>query len=102
MKAYLLCVLLIFTVARSFAQRGKNGSLTVTGVSTQVNAYTSVTANAVVNATTISVTNSSLTSSVLTTALAPGDLIMIIQMKGATMDINTNPTVGWGGTYTIS
>jgi hypothetical protein len=29
-------------------------------------------------------------------------LIMIIQMKGATMDINTNPTVGWGGTYTIS
>lgn len=102
MKAILLCFLFVFTSANFFAQRGKNGNYTVTAASTQVNAYTAVTANAAVNATTISVTSSTLTSSVLTTALAPGDLIMIIQMQGASMDINTTPTVGWGGTYTLS
>ncbi|MFY7989865.1 MAG: T9SS type A sorting domain-containing protein [Fluviicola sp.] len=102
MKAFLLCIIFVFTAANFFAQRGKNGNYTVTAASTQVNAYTSVTANAAVNATTISVTSSTLTSSVLTTALAPGDLIMIIQMQGATLDINTTPTTGWGSNYTLS
>ena len=102
MKAFLLCIIFVFTAVNFFAQRGKNGNYTVTAASTQVNAYTSVTANAAVNATTISVTSSTLTSSVLTTALAPGDLIMIIQMQGATLDVNTTPTTGWGGNYTLS
>lgn len=89
------------------AQRGKNGNYTVTAASVQINAYTALTVNAAVNATSLTVTSSSLTSSVLTTALAPGDLIMIIQMQGATLDINTTPAAppasgGWGGNYTIS
>jgi Ig-like domain CHU_C associated/Secretion system C-terminal sorting domain len=83
------------------AQRGKNGSYTVTGANTQINAYTSVTANAAVNATSITVASNTLTSGVLTTALAPGDLIMIIQMQGATMDVDVTPTASWGGHYTV-
>ena len=88
------------------AQRGKNGSYTVTAANTQLNCYTAVTANAAVNATSITVASNTLTNAVLSTNLAAGDLIMIIQMQGATMDIDPIPATpialgGWGGTYTV-
>ncbi|MCC6701149.1 MAG: hypothetical protein IT221_06480 [Fluviicola sp.] len=96
-------LLMVFTV---FSQRGKNGSYTVTAANTQLNAYTSLTANAAVGANSITVASNTLTNAVLTSALAAGDLIMIIQMQGATMDIDATPATpvalgGWGGTYTV-
>lgn len=97
---FTLLLLSVFS-ASILAQRGKNGSYTVTAANTQINAYTSVTANAAVNATAITVASNTLTSGVLTTALAPGDLIMIIQMQGATMDVDVTPTASWGGHYTV-
>ncbi|MDH4473213.1 MAG: gliding motility-associated C-terminal domain-containing protein [Fluviicola sp.] len=83
------------------AQRAKNGSYTVTVANTQINAYTAVTANAAVNATSITVASNTLTNGVLSTPLTQGDLIMIIQMQGATMDVDVTPTASWGGSYTV-
>ncbi|MES2554656.1 MAG: T9SS type A sorting domain-containing protein [Bacteroidota bacterium] len=102
LKNTTLTVLLLSVFSMSIlAQRGKNGNYTVAGANTQINAYTNVTANAAVNATSITVASNTLTSGVLATALAPGDLIMIIQMQGATMDVDVTPTASWGGHYTV-
>lgn len=83
------------------AQQGLHGNYTASG-SVVVNAYTNTTADLAVNSTVIQVANNTLTNSVLTTNLGPGDLILIIQMQGVDVDINTTPVVGWGGNYTIS
>jgi gliding motility-associated-like protein len=106
MKAKLLFIALSFFTLSVFAQRGKNLNYTATG-NVVVNAYTTLTANATVNASTITVASNSLTSVALPVALGAGDLILIIQMQGATMDINTTPATpvangGWGGNYTVS
>ncbi|MCW3104085.1 MAG: hypothetical protein JWO09_2525 [Bacteroidetes bacterium] len=70
----------------SFAQRGKDGNVTVNTANRIVNEYTGVTANVAAGATSISVTASSLNANGRFTGnLAPGDLIMIIQMQGATI-----------------
>ena len=103
-KLSFLALFSFFLLANStngFGQRSKNGSYTVSTSNTVLNSYTTLTANANANATSISVTNNSLTNPVLTSALSPGDLILIIQMQGATMDINTTPTVSWGSGYTV-
>ncbi len=91
----------------SFGQRGKHLAGTISAANTQVNSYTSLTADVSAGATTIAVANNTLTNAVLTANLGPGDLIMIIQMQGATMDINTTPGApiasgGWNSGYTLS
>ncbi len=98
-KTLLLSVLTISISA--FSQKGIHGNYTASGT-VVVNSYTNLTANSAVGATSISVASNSLTNTVLTTALAPGDLVLIVQMQGADMDINTTPTTGWGGNYTLS
>ncbi len=82
------------------AQRGKNNDFTVSTSPYVVNAYTTLSTDAAAGATSISVASSALTGGFFTTALAAGDLVMIIQMQGASVNINTTPTVSWGGTYT--
>src|ERR1039458_5685249 len=73
------------------AQRGKNGAPTVS-TNTVVNEYTTLTANAVSGATTITVASSTLNAhGRFSGNLAPGDLIMIIQIQGATI-AGTPPT----------
>jgi gliding motility-associated-like protein len=70
----------------SYAQRGKDGNITINTANKIVNEYTTLTANAVTGATTISVAASSLNSNGrFTASLAAGDLVMIIQMQGATI-----------------
>lgn len=82
-RIFLLLVLSgIFTLSLR-AQKGKDGALTVSAANTTVNAYTTLTADVNPNATSITVAS--------TASFAAGDLIMIIQMQGAT--INTN--IGW-------
>jgi len=68
-----------------FAQRAKNGNLTVSS-SVKVNEYTYLTANAPAGTNVITVASSTLNSNNRFSGnLTPGDLIMIIQMQGATL-----------------
>lgn len=101
-KSSILVLLFCFSASFAFSQRGKNGSYVASTTGQIVNAYTFLTANANANATTITVNNSSLTNSVLTSPLAAGDLVLIIQMQGATIDVNLTPTIDWGGNYTTA
>ena len=91
-------LLFIFITALSFAQRGKDGSVTITTANKVVNEYTTLTADAATGATSITVAASGLnTNSRFSAALAPGDLIMIIQMQGATLS-GLALSVGGGNT----
>jgi gliding motility-associated-like protein len=98
--------LLIFTVLFQFStplfsQRGKNGSFTVATTPYIMNTYTTVTTDVAAGSTIIPVTNSAMTGGFFgVTGLSSGDLIMIIQMRGASINVNTTPTVSWGGNYT--
>ncbi len=96
---FLLGVLCLF-LNDSFAQRAKDGVYTATTANIVVNSYTALTANASANQTSISVSDAVLTNAILTTALSPGDLLLIIQMQGASLDIDVTATVDWGGSYT--
>lgn len=102
MKIIFLLGVLCLLINDSTAQRAKNGSYTATSANIVVNSYTTMTANANANQTFISVGNGALTNSVLTTALAPGDLLLIIQMQGASLDVDVTPTVSWGSSYTTA
>ena len=93
-------LILILSPLIGLSQRGKNNDFTVTTSPYIVNAYTTLSTDASAGATSISVANSSLIGGFFTTALAAGDLIMIIQMQGASVNVNTGPTVVWGGNYT--
>jgi len=80
-------LVLSFTYASHsiYAQKGKNGNKSIGVTNTIVNEYTALTQDANAGATTIYVTNSGLNSnSRFPAILAAGDLLMIIQMKGAT------------------
>lgn len=85
----------------SFSQRGKHSSYTVTSTNTQLNTYTAVTADIASGATSITVANNAMTSSFFTAALGQGDLVMIIQMQGASMSIDPTPSTSWGQDYTF-
>ncbi len=71
---------------------GKNGALT-TSTSFIFNDYTPLTVDATIGATTINVV-SSLLNARITTPLAAGDLIFIIQIQGATMTVADDTTYG--------
>ncbi len=102
MRSILLSTLLLLISTLSFSQKAKNSDYTVTGAGTVLNAYTDVTANITASATSLTVASSTLTNGVnLTVPLAAGDLILIIQMQGASMDIRTDP-IFWPGNYTLS
>ena len=102
----LLAVILLYSLL-GFSQRGKDGSYTSTTANFVVNSSTYLTANATTNATSITVNSNSLTGGFFTGALAQGDLILIIQMQGASMDIDPITSIplasgGWGGHYTVA
>lgn len=67
-------------------QAGKNGALTVSAAGVVVNAYSALTADAAAGATTLTVAS--------TSGLSTGDLVLLIQMQGAT--INTTNTSSYG------
>ncbi len=96
----ILCIvavaLLWFVVPPSVhAQRGKDGALTLNGGTTVVNEFTALTANANAGTTILTVANSNLnTNGRFANALAPGDLVMVIQMQGATIDGANNANFG--------
>ena len=108
MRATKTTLLVLFTsivAVFSTAQRGKDGTFTVANPNSIVNSYTSLTTNAAVGNTSISVANSALNTGTIggfnyAASLAQGDLIMIIQTQGAELDINTYTVTGFGGNYT--
>lgn len=82
---YLLLVFIsIFSI--SYAQRGKDGNGTINTASSIVNEYTNLTADALSGSTSISVAGSGLNvNGRFSGNLASGDLILIIQMQGASI-----------------
>jgi hypothetical protein len=77
------------------ANPGKDGSKTITTANQIVNEFTNLTSNASAGATTISVGSSSLNSnSRFSSSLSAGDLILIIQMQGATITTTDNSSYG--------
>lgn len=101
-QVYFLCLLSLSFCTTMFAQRGKNGPLVVTST-VVVNEYTSLTANAAIGNTSITVANSALNAhSRFSQNLGAGDLVMIIQMQGASINgrpsgnISTPNDSSWG------
>jgi hypothetical protein len=77
------------------ANPGKDGSKTITIANQIVNEFTNLTANASSGATTITVSSSSLNAnSRFSSSLAAGDLILIIQMQGASITTTDNSSYG--------
>ena len=100
-RSVIIAAFLVFMTNIAFSQRGKEGDFTVTGANTIVNTYTSLTANAAAGGSSITVANNTMVGGAFGGALQAGDLLLIIQMQGATLDINTVPVVFWGGNYTV-
>ncbi len=96
-KSYLLLFCFLFTTIL-YAQRGKDGSLVVGTAGKIVNEYTRLTADAATGSTSLTVAASGLNAnSRFAASLAPGDLVMVIQMQGATLS-GTALNVGGGNT----
>lgn len=88
MKRIYILGLIIFLSFNLFSQRGKDGTPTIGAANTIVNIYTPVTSNITAGAgsNTISVGS--------TTGFAVGDLIMIIQMQGTSVNAYHGGTTG--------
>jgi gliding motility-associated-like protein len=85
-----------------FAQRGKHGAKTISSTGTIVNEYTNLTADALSGSNSLTVALSSLNiSNRFSVALQPGDLIMIIQVQGTTIDYSTNSSA-WGAILNLN
>jgi uncharacterized repeat protein (TIGR01451 family) len=83
----------------ALAQQGKTGAGNITGAGTIVNEYTNLTADVAAGATSITVASNTLNANNrFAAALAPGDLVMLVQMQGAT--INTTATTSAYGAIT--
>ena len=92
-SVFLLLAFCVFTTARIYGQAGKDGARTVSSPSTVLNDYTTLTANVSAGASSIQVASSALSTN-FSAPLAPGDLIFIIQMQGASMLTGDDSTYG--------
>ena len=86
-KQFFLIVILSFLISVSFGQRGKDGDANISTTNTVLNIYTSLIQDGNQGNNTISVVN--------TTGFSIGDLVLIIQMQGATLRGNVNNNT-WG------
>ena len=82
-----------------YGQVGFMGAGNIIGSNTDVNTRTYLTADATLGSTSIIVNNSSLSGSVFNGSLSSGDLILIIQMQGASITIANNSTYGGINNY---
>ncbi|MGE0562735.1 MAG: gliding motility-associated C-terminal domain-containing protein [Flavobacteriales bacterium] len=85
MKRIVLLTLTIFSILTINAQRGKDGAKVVTGPAEEVNAYTMLTSDANAGDTLINVTSSTLSTN-FSSNLSAGDLVMIYQVQGASVE----------------
>jgi len=92
MKKLLVFLPLVLISIINIAQIGKHGILTITTANRVVNEYTTLNANANAGATSLNVVSNSLNANGrFSGSLEAGDLIMIIQMSGVTMNANSHP-----------
>ena len=91
MNKLLFPLLLLSITFHGLAQRGKDGSYTVTSLNALVNSYTVLNANASAGQSVITVTSNTMVGGFFQGVLTPGDLIMIIQMQGANLNVDTYP-----------
>lgn len=91
MKQLFLFSFILSTTLHGLAQRGKDGSYTVTSLNALVNSYTVLNANASAGQTLITVASNTMVGGFFQGVLTPGDLIMIIQMQGGTLNVDTYP-----------
>ncbi|MDG2226525.1 MAG: gliding motility-associated C-terminal domain-containing protein [Flavobacteriales bacterium] len=98
-----LSTALVLSIGFSFGQKGKNGTITLSGSTNIVNVFTTLTANAASGNSVISVGNSSLNSNSygFSGNLEPGDLILIIQTQGIGEADMIGAPNGWDGTYAL-
>lgn len=90
MKPYLRSLFFIFLVSfQVLGQRAKDGNYTVTSSNSVLNSYTTLSNNATIGQSLISVSSNGLNGGFFTTNLAAGDLILIIQMQGASLNVDT-------------
>ncbi len=89
-KSFTLLFFVLVTLFAS-AQPGKDGSKTIASSGTVINAYTALLSTASTGAVTISATVANLNNG---TALAAGDLLLIIGMQGADMNTSNAPAYG--------
>lgn len=83
----LYAIALILISFTTFSQRGKDGNYTVMNSGEVLNSYTYLTVDAASGASSLTVNNNTLNSgSFFSSNLGPGDLVFIIQMKGADMN----------------
>ncbi|MBK8254220.1 MAG: hypothetical protein IPK82_16325 [Polyangiaceae bacterium] len=76
------------------AVAGQDGAVTVTAANTILNQYAVLAADAAVGATSLSVTNISDLNSATFGPLGAGDMIMVVQMQGATIDVTNTAQYG--------
>jgi hypothetical protein len=76
----------LLPAATARAQAGKNGALVVSGPNVVVNQYTALATDAAAGAVSLTVAS--------TTSLSPGDLVMVIQMQGASIDASNTAAYG--------
>lgn len=88
MKKYFYFFISFVTYFGCFAQPGKNGALIVSSANQILNQYIPVSVNIAAGSNTVTIANSSLFS------ICPGDLIMIYQAQGASMDISNTASYG--------
>jgi hypothetical protein len=90
-----LCLYYLINLGHTmYGQVGFMGSGTITGSNIDLNTRTHLISDATLGSTSITVNNSSLSGSVFSGNLSSGDLILIIQMQGATINIANNATYG--------
>lgn len=89
-KILFLPLVFVFFLENGFAQRGKEGNITISTANKIVNEYAILTADANAGNNSITVDNNGLNANNRFTAvLSPGDLIMIVQVQGASIFANT-------------
>jgi gliding motility-associated-like protein len=85
---YFILALCLTVFSTAFSQKGKDGAKIVSAANTKINEFTALTANANAGNTTITLAASSLNgNSRFSASLAAGDLVMIIQMQGALINL---------------
>jgi hypothetical protein len=85
------------TAKKSSASLGLHGSKIISTTNVILNEFTALTSNAAAGATSITVSSSSLNANSRFPAnLSAGDLVMIIQMQGATLNTASSTSSTWG------
>ncbi|PHR46680.1 MAG: hypothetical protein COA32_09350 [Fluviicola sp.] len=101
LRLQLFISILLISTSSLIAQRGSLGNLSIGAQDTWVNTYTFLTSDANLGDVQLTVDDNTMSGAFFSGNLDEGDLILIIQMQGASVDINTTPTASWGGNYTV-